>query len=75
MSTITETPQVRAEFWPTDAEDGVLAVVEATRDEGDPTRVAVYTFVNGEGSKTSYYLDREAAVQLATDLLRAVDLR
>lgn len=73
----TQTDRIRTEFWgmTDDTEDGVTAFIEAIPDEnGEPGRVAIHTFINGEGSKASYYLDREAAICLARDILTAVSL-
>lgn len=69
-----ETQGIRTEFWPVDAEQGTAAVVEIERAEDEP-RVAMFTMVDGEGSKTSYYFDREATIALAHALLGAVVLR
>lgn len=69
----TQTKQVPAEFWGTDAWVGVQAELEVTRDECTP-RIDISTFVNGEGSKTSFYLDRESAIMLARNILDAVAL-
>lgn len=65
--------RIRAEFWgeTTGSEDGTTAFIEAV-PEGEPGRVAIHTFVDDEGSVTSYYLDRESAITLARDLLDAV---
>lgn len=72
----TETKLVRAEWW-----NGVLDLVrgeeadlEVERDD-NPGRIAIHTFVNGEGSKSSYYLDRESAIAFARNILEAVVLR
>lgn len=71
----TQTNRIRAEFWPMNEDDGTTAFIEAIPDEnGEPGRVSIHTFVNGEGSVTSYYLDREAAICLARDILAAVSL-
>ena len=75
MSTTTRTP---AEFWPMTDRDAVpeplQANLEVERDDGGPGRVVIHTYVNGEGSLTSYYLDREAAIEMARDILGAVAL-
>lgn len=75
MSIDTMPTKVWAEFWPDDAAAGVRATVEVTRDEYDPGKVAISTYVDGRGSVTSYYLDREAAISLARELLSAAALR
>lgn len=74
MSTETQT-KIKAEFWgESDTETARIADVEIERDENDAGRVALYTFVDGRGSVTSYYLDREAALVLARNILNAVTL-
>lgn len=80
MSTTTQ-QGIRTEFWPMandDAgmwEEGRTAMVEVERDESDPGRVTLHTMVDGRGSVTSYYFDREDAIRLANALLDAVVLR
>lgn len=70
----TETKTVPVVFWPNtvDGDDGLRADLEVVRDEYEPGKIAIHTYVNGEGSKTSYYLDREAAIIFARDILAAV---
>lgn len=73
MTTETQT-KIKAEFWGQEVEEGKLADVEIERDENDAGRIALHTFVDGHGSVTSYYFDREAALVLARNILNAVTL-
>lgn len=49
--------------------------LEVERDELEPGKVAIHTMTSGTGSHASYYLDREAAIRFAGEILRAVALR
>lgn len=77
MDTTTK-PEITAEFWSgTDGNaehEGTRVDLEIERDEGDSSRVSIHTFLNGEGSITSYYVDREHAIRLAHALLGAAML-
>lgn len=66
--------KVKAEFWPMDSDSAVIAELEVGRDEYDAGRVALHTFIDGQGSKASYYIDREAAIVLARNVLDACAL-
>jgi len=78
MSIIEDTDRVRAEWWngTSDAlgEEPGRVYLEVERDESGPGRVSVHTMVNGEGSRASYYLDRESAIELAAQILNIVRL-
>jgi hypothetical protein len=74
---ITET-LIAADWW--NGTDGDLdgpqhADLAVERDENDPGKVAIHTMLNGTGSHSSYYLDREAAIRFASEILDAVVLR
>jgi len=66
--------KVKVEFWPLDSDSAVIADLEVERDDYDAGRVALHTFIDGQGSKASYYLDREAAIVLARNILDACAL-
>ena len=73
--------RVAVEWWDEKAVDdqvstykGVLASLEVEADEGRPGRVAIHTFVDGNGSLSSFYLDRESALSLARDILKTIAL-
>lgn len=75
----TATQRISVEFWPM-ADDAVLpeaklAELEVERDETNPDRIALHTFVDDRGSVTSYYVDRDSAIRLAHALLGASLLR
>lgn len=48
-------------------------VLEAERGE-DHDEISLHTFIDGRGSMCSFYLSRENAIRLASDILRAVEL-
>lgn len=79
MSTETHIVNISTEFWPMvdgDVEaEGVIATVEIERDEGSPDRIALHTSVDGRGSVTSYYFERDSAIRLAHALLGASLIR
>jgi hypothetical protein len=66
--------KIKVEFWPMDSDSAVIADLEVERDDYDAGRIALHTFIDGQGSKTSYYLDREAAIVLARNILDAAAL-
>jgi hypothetical protein len=73
-----DTSSTPARRWVGSLGEGVVDVedeavdLEVQRDLSGPGRVAVHTMINGTGSHASYYLDREAAIELAARLLLAV---
>lgn len=78
MSTIEDADRIRAEWWNSASDEleefpgRVYLQVEC--DESGPGRVSVHTMVDGAGSKASYYLDRESAIELAAQILNIVRL-
>ena len=78
MTTDTKTT-VKALFWSgTDGEaeyENAAADLELERDEDNPSMIALHTFVDGRGSVTSYYIDREQAIRLAHALLSEAMIR
>lgn len=78
MSIIQDTDRVRAEWWHGEEdeleESPQRVYLEVERDEGGAGRVSIHTMLGGTGSHASYYLDREATIELAAKLLNAVRL-
>ena len=65
---------IHTQFWPRDGDDDPLAaMLEAVPDECNRSLVCLHTYVDGRGSLTTYRFSREEAINLARDLLNAVN--
>lgn len=72
------TTRVDARLWIAAADfdedlEGYPVNVEVERTE--PNEIALHTFIDGEGSRASFYVDRETAIDLASHLLQATRFR
>lgn len=72
MGTQTQT-HVKAEYWPNGSPSALAAEIEVDRDESeDPPGVALTALYYAGKSMAGLYLDREAAIVLARNILNAV---
>lgn len=67
--------QVPAALWTEGLEsyEDKPVLLEVEWDE-DPNRISFHTFIDGQGSMCSFYLNREDAIRLAASLLRTIEL-
>lgn len=76
---MAEPININCNWWPPEQngeylDDPVYARVAVERD-ASPNEIALHTYVNEQGSKASYYFDRECAIALAFEILKAVQLQ
>jgi hypothetical protein len=65
---------IASQLWTDGLESHEAQAVRMEVDADAPTQIALHTYLNDEGSVCSFYFDREAAVELAAELLRMVRL-
>lgn len=72
--TISARDSIQVEWWMEEEDElsPTLAFLEVEKDEGRHGFVAIHTMIDGTGSHSSYYLDREAAIRFARDILSTV---